>query len=90
MPSLHVSYVFMLGTVVGQRFGPIGWAIGMFWAILVSATTMLVHEHHVICVVGGLLLYLVTLITVYPWLKRKCGVRSDGRDPLAIQGSSGS
>ena len=81
MPSLHVSFVFIIATVVGQRFGPVGWWIGMAWAVLVSMTTMLVHEHHVICVVGGLILYGFTAWLVLPWFKRKCGVEPDGRDP---------
>ena len=90
MPSLHVSYVFILGTVIGQRYGVWGWIFGMLWAVIVSASTMLVHEHHVICVVGGLLLYVLTLCTVYPWLKRKCGLGTDGRDPSLLENSSGS
>ena len=81
MPSLHVSFVFLMATVVGQRFGAVGWAIGMAWAILVSVTTMLVHEHHLICVVAGFILFLVTVFTILPWLKAKCGLLPDGRDP---------
>lgn len=90
MPSLHVSYVFVLGTVIGQRYGLWGWIVGMGWAVLVSATTMLVHEHHVICVVGGLLLYLFTMWTVFPWFKQKCGLGIDGRDLTLLKQPSSS
>ena len=81
MPSLHVSFVFLMAVVIGQRFGAVGWVIGIVWAILVSATTMLVHEHHLICVVAGFILFLVTALTFLPWLKSKCGLLPDGRDP---------
>ena len=81
MPSLHVSYVFILAVVMGQRFGAIGWWLGIPWAILMSVSTMLVHEHHLICVVAGFILFLVTACTALPWLKRKCGLGPDGRDP---------
>jgi len=81
MPSLHVSFVFLMAVVLGERFGAIGWWIAIPWAILVSITTMLVHEHHLICVVAGFILFLATAWSILPWLKSRCGLRADGRDP---------
>ncbi len=73
-PSLHVTYSLGVATVIARRFGgphrrwvtPAAFA----WAIPVSMSTMLVHEHHVICVVGGLLLYLFTVPLLAMWSSR--------------------
>jgi hypothetical protein len=32
---------------------------------------MLVHEHHLICVLSGFALFVFTITTVYPYLQRK-------------------
>jgi membrane-associated phospholipid phosphatase len=70
-----------MAVVLGQRFGAIGWWIAIPWAILVSITTMLIHEHHLICVVAGFILFVATAYTILPWLKSLCGLDADGRDP---------
>ena len=82
-PSLHVTYSLTVATVVARRFGGPGrrWVnvLAFAWAVPVSLSTMLVHEHHVICVVGGLMLFAVS-----PWLLRRwsdrVGLDSHGRD----------
>ena len=79
-PSLHVAYIFLMAFVIGQRWGTWGWVCGMAWAVLVALTTMLVHEHHLICVVSGFVLFLVTAFGVLPWFKARCGVGYDGRE----------
>jgi len=70
-PSLHIAYAFTLAWAVGIRYGKTVMAIGLLWATVVSISTMLVHEHHLICVLGGFVLFLFTIVTVYPWLQRK-------------------
>ena len=70
-PSLHVAYAFTLALTVGKKFGTSAMAIGLTWATAVSLSTMLVHEHHLICVITGFILFVVTISTVYPWLQRK-------------------
>lgn len=77
-PSLHVTYSLTVATVIGRRWGGIWWFIGLAWAIPVSITTMLVHEHHLICVVGGLLLYAVTIPLLGAW-SRRSGLDRSGR-----------
>ncbi|MDG1979099.1 MAG: hypothetical protein P8I44_11095 [Phycisphaerales bacterium] len=79
-PSLHVTYALTVATVVGRRWGGWWWFIGLAWAVPVSITTMLVHEHHLICVVGGLLLYAATIPLLRRWSGR-CSLDSSGRDP---------
>ena len=71
LPSLHVAYAFTMAWVIGQRFGKPTMAIGLVWATTVSISTMLVHEHHLICVLGGFALFVFTMVSVYPWLQGK-------------------
>jgi len=70
-PSLHVAYAFTIAWTIGKKFGTTAMAIGLLWATAVSISTMLVHEHHLICVITGFILFVVTIPTVYPWLQRK-------------------
>ena len=70
-PSLHVAYVFTIAFVIGKRYGHCVFLLAIIWAIAVSISTMLVHEHHLICVLGGFVLFVFTITTVYPWLQRK-------------------
>ena len=69
-PSLHVAYAFTIAWVLGRKYK--GWMpICLLWAVIISISTMLVHEHHFICVIGGFLLFVATITTVYPYLQRK-------------------
>ena len=70
-PSLHVAYVFTIAFVIGKRYEHCVFLLAIIWAIAVSISTMLVHEHHLICVLGGFVLFVFTITTVYPWLQRK-------------------
>ena len=70
-PSLHVSYVFTIAWIIGMRYGKASMTISLIWACVVSVSTMLVHEHHLICVVSGFALFLFSMVTVYPALQRK-------------------
>jgi membrane-associated phospholipid phosphatase len=66
-PSLHVSYALTLALCVRCVPRWLAWT----WAVCVCATTMLVHEHHLICIAGGLALFLATAPTVLPWFERR-------------------
>ena len=72
VPSLHVAYALTLACSVCARWRV--WALA--WATAVSISTMLVHEHHLICVASGLVLFLVTITSVYPWLRRRSILRA--------------
>ena len=77
-PSLHVTYSLTVATIVARRFGgPWRW-VAFAWAVPVSISTMLVHEHHLICVVGGLVLYAATIPVLGAW-SRRCGLDRAGR-----------
>lgn len=78
-PSLHVTYSLTVATVVARRFGgPWRW-VAFVWAVPVSLSTMLVHEHHLICLVGGLILYGVTIPLLGRW-SRNAGLDPTGRE----------
>jgi membrane-associated phospholipid phosphatase len=68
-PSLHVSFAFTLAWVIGKH--NIRLILCMLWATAISISTMLVHEHHLICVLSGFVLFVFTMVTVYPALQRK-------------------
>ena len=70
-PSLHVSYAFTMAWLLGKRYGRTIMSFAMIWAITVSISTMLVHEHHLLCILGGFALFIFTMVTVYPALHRK-------------------
>jgi len=70
-PSLHVAYVFTIAWILGKNARRSQMVLLNIWALLVSLSTMLVHEHHLICVITGFLLFFATTSTVYPYLKRK-------------------
>ncbi len=70
-PSLHVAYVFTIAWITGRQYGRCMFMLLLIWAVIVSISTMLVHEHHFICVLSGFALFVFSMITVYPWLQRK-------------------
>ena len=71
VPSLHVAYTFTIAWVIGKRYGKGTMIISLLWATSVSISTMLVHEHHLICVLSGFALFVFTAVTVYPALLSK-------------------
>ena len=70
-PSLHVSYVFTMAWIIGKRYSKTILATTLTWAVAVSLSTMLVHEHHLLCVLSGFALFVFTMVSVYPALQRK-------------------
>ncbi len=71
VPSLHVAYAFTIAWIIGKRSGKFWMFLCMLWAVVISISTMLVHEHHLICLIGGFTLFVATITTVYPYLQRK-------------------
>jgi membrane-associated phospholipid phosphatase len=70
-PSLHVSYVFTMAWLIGKRYNNTMLVTSLTWAVAVSISTMLVHEHHLLCVLSGFALFVFTMVSVYPALQRK-------------------
>jgi membrane-associated phospholipid phosphatase len=55
-PSLHVAMTVTYALVFAQRAGPVGKTLLFGWAAAVAASTVLLHQHHVVDVVTGALL----------------------------------
>ncbi len=78
-PSLHVTYSLTVATILSRRFGGSWRWIAFAWAIPVSVSTMLVHEHHLVCVAGGLILYAGSIPLLSVW-SRRLGLDATGRE----------
>ena len=54
VPSLHVAFAALILLGCAER-GPKFWAWGYgAWLVLMSASTVLVHQHHLLDVISGL------------------------------------
>ncbi len=65
-PSLHVSWSLILLLTLASISG---WRLRMafvLWLALLIASVLLVHQHHVLDVAGGILVALVTRIAIRP------------------------
>lgn len=53
-PSLHVCFAFMSAMVAVRYLTFIPALATLFWAVLIAVSTMLIHEHHFLDIVGGI------------------------------------
>jgi PAP2 superfamily. len=67
VPSLHVAYSTAIILAIAERLGKIGSIVFFGWLALVSASTILIHQHHLLDVLAGLAL---ALIMHYYWERR--------------------
>lgn len=56
VPSLHVVYTCAIALSIGRRMREYSRGILLLWATLISLSTLLVHQHHLLDVVSALLL----------------------------------
>jgi len=73
LPSLHVAFAFTAAMAFGARCGPTGRRLFLIWAGSIAASTLLIHEHHVVDVAAGIILALAMRgvyrrISAEPWL----------------------
>lgn len=59
VPSLHVAFAVVCVTAFSPHAPPTGRALLWLWAVLIAASTVLIHQHHVLDVITGWLLALV-------------------------------
>jgi len=60
-PSLHVALSFTSAYFYGRARGFIYSIIFYIWAILIALSTLLIHEHYEIDVIGGIILSASTI-----------------------------
>ncbi|HSF39951.1 MAG TPA: phosphatase PAP2 family protein, partial [Thermoanaerobaculia bacterium] len=53
IPSLHVAFAVTAALVFGRRCGRLGRTLFALWAVFVSASTLLLHEHHLLDLAAG-------------------------------------
>jgi membrane-associated phospholipid phosphatase/phytoene/squalene synthetase len=64
IPSLHVTFAVTAALVFGARCGRLGRTLFGLWAVAVSASTLLLHEHHLLDVAAGTVLAFAAMGTV--------------------------
>jgi membrane-associated phospholipid phosphatase len=65
LPSLHVAMGVVCVAVFSPRSPAVGKIILWSWAVLIAASTVLIHQHHVLDVVTGWLLAVGGVRTVF-------------------------
>jgi membrane-associated phospholipid phosphatase len=63
-PSLHIAFAITAAIVFGRRCGWFGRTLFFLWAAGVAASTLFLHEHHLLDLVGGAVLGLAAVATV--------------------------
>ena len=68
VPSLHVTLTVICVDLFARRAGTVGALAFWGWGLAVSASTVLLHQHHLLDVATGLVLALGVNRLVYPRL----------------------
>ncbi|QQR41369.1 inositol phosphorylceramide synthase [Myxococcus xanthus] len=76
LPSLHVAFACTAALAYAERAGALGRILFGLWALAIAASTLLIHEHHVVDVVAGALLAWGTWRWVAPWARRTAFLES--------------
>ncbi|MFV0540169.1 MAG: dual specificity protein phosphatase family protein [Aestuariibaculum sp.] len=64
LPSLHIAYAVLFWSVIKVRFRrKVKYALAT-WLLLLCASTLLVYQHHIIDLVGGLVVVLLSMVVV--------------------------
>jgi hypothetical protein len=63
-PSLHIAFAVTAAVVFGRRCGWLGRTLFVLWIAAVLASTMLIHEHQIFDLLGGLALGLFGVTAV--------------------------
>jgi fatty acid desaturase/membrane-associated phospholipid phosphatase len=69
-PSLHVAFAATAALALASCVGLAGRVLFFAWASAIAASTLLIHEHHVVDVVGGVLLAALSWRYVTRWAAR--------------------
>jgi len=74
VPSLHVALAIICVDLFARRAGLMGALAFWIWGAVVCASTVFLHQHHLVDVAAGLALALAVNRTVYPCLVEKTAV----------------
>jgi hypothetical protein len=65
-PSLHIAFAVTAAVIFGRRCGWLGRSLFALWIAAVLASTMLIHEHQLLDILGGLALGVFGIAAVQP------------------------
>ncbi|RKH60084.1 phosphatidic acid phosphatase [Corallococcus interemptor] len=71
LPSLHVAFACTAALAYRERSGPVASTLFTLWALAIAASTLLIHEHHLVDVFAGALLAWGTWRVVAPRVRRE-------------------
>ena len=71
LPSLHVSYALTAAIAYGQKTGKTGKFLLLLWVAAIAASTLLIHQHYLLDLIGAILLSLSTATIVKKWLENE-------------------
>ncbi len=70
-PSLHVCFALTAALCYAQKTQILGRSIFFIWALAISISTVLIHEHYIIDVLAGWVLALLCWKIVGKWLTKR-------------------
>jgi membrane-associated phospholipid phosphatase len=65
LPSLHVAFAVICVAIFSARAPVVGKVLLWFWAAMVAASTVLIHQHHLLDVATGWLLALFCVKSIF-------------------------
>lgn len=65
LPSLHVAFAVICIVIFSARAPALGKLLLWFWAVMVAASTVLIHQHHLLDAATGWLLGLVCVRSIF-------------------------
>jgi membrane-associated phospholipid phosphatase len=65
VPSLHVTFAAVCASVLGAHASTAGKVLLWTWAVLIAASTVLIHQHYLLDVATGWMLAVVAVRFVY-------------------------
>lgn len=75
-PSLHVTFSWTAAVLLSMDKGFLSKLFFTIWALAITASTLLIHAHHIIDIPGGILLAFIGLYFIYPRLKSEHFIRA--------------
>ena len=70
LPSLNVAFGFTAVIALAPKFSRSGRCLIGLWAVAISLSTLFIHENHVLGIIAGFVLALITMRTVARWFAR--------------------